>query len=129
MSDRTVMQLVAEENDFLREENAELRQQLEQAEVIQREIEAQLGCPKGNSIASIIHLKDAVRELYKSLEQTEARYTRLVTASRNAIRMWALAQNWISEKMRPTYKEWDAAMEEFEQALATSPASPQAEHK
>ena len=67
----------------------------------------------------------SIKPCREQLEQAEARHTRLVTASRNAIRMWALAQNWISEKMRPTYKEWDAAMEEFEQALATSPASPQ----
>lgn len=68
-------------------------------------------------------------ELRKQLKQAEARFTRLVTASRNAIRMWALAQNWISEKMRPTYKEWDAAMEEFEQALALSPTVENGETK
>jgi len=38
-------------------EIAELRNKLEQAEGILREIEAQLGCDKGNAIAAIIRVK------------------------------------------------------------------------
>lgn len=64
------------------------------------------------------------RVLEREIADLQARYSRLAKAARNAMRMLSLARAEIPEASRPTFREWDDALEEFEQALRIDKPSP-----